>query len=139
MENSPQAIADRLTLYVNELLDARERGNALAIRGRTQLILHALEKLRACHCESPLPDELVFRIQQDKARAKVDLPGTSEDYQNICWDCYAHGHEVIVDKQVDTVCKTCGWVQCYECGACRDPKFGGCRDRLSRGDRRAKV
>src|SRR6266481_3791649 len=30
------------------------------------------------------------------------------------------------------------WVQCSECGACRDPKFGGCPDRVFRGTRRAE-
>ena len=133
MDDSPQAIAERLTRYVDDLLAAREERNALAVRGRTQMILRALERLRAAHAKSALPHDLVLRIQRDKARAEVDLPGTSADYQNICWDCYAHGKEVIVDKRVDPVCKTCGWVQCSECGACRDPKFGGCPDRVFRG------
>src|ERR1700733_7203838 len=126
MDDSPQAIAERLTRYVDELLAAREARSALAVRGRTQLILRALEKLRAAHLESALPDELIRSIQREKARAEVDLPSTSANYQNVCWDCHGHGNEVIVDKRVDTVCKTCGWVQCFECGACRDPRFGGC-------------
>jgi len=38
MDDSPRAIAERLTGYVDELLAARETRNALAVRGRTQLI-----------------------------------------------------------------------------------------------------
>lgn len=133
MDDSPHVIAECLSRYVDDLLSAREERNASAVRGRTQLILRALEKLRAAHAKSPLPGDLISRIQRDKARAEVDLPSTSSEYQNVCWDCYAHGKEVIVDKRVDPVCKTCGWVQCSECGACRDPKFGGCPDRVFKG------
>ncbi len=125
MDDSPQAIAERPTGYVDDLLAARNERNALAVRGRTQMILCALERLRAAHAKSALPDDLVSRIQRDKARAEVDLPSTPAAYQNVCWDCYSRGSEVIVDKRVDPVCKTCGWVQCSECGACRDAKFGG--------------
>jgi hypothetical protein len=139
MDDSPRAIAERLTKYVDELLVARETRNALAVRGRTQMILRALEKLRGVHLKSALPDDLVSRIQKDKARAQVDLPGTSQDYQNVCWDCHAHGNQMIVDKRIDTVCQTCGWVQCPDCGACRDPKLGGCPDRVFRGSRRPKA
>jgi hypothetical protein len=138
MDDSLQVIAERLTRYVDELLVAREQRNALAIRGRTQMILRALERLHAAHANSALPNDLMLRIQREKARAEVGLPSTSADYQNVCWDCYAHGQEVIVDKRIDPVCKTCGWVQCPECGACRDLKFGGCTNRLFKGARRAE-
>jgi hypothetical protein len=132
MDDSPQALAERLTQYVDDLLTARVKRNALAVRGRTQMILRALESLRAAYTKAGLSDEVVSRIQRDKARAEVDLPSTSSDYQNVCWDCYAQGNEVIVDKRVDPACTTCDWVQCPECGACRDPKFGGCSDRVFR-------
>jgi hypothetical protein len=132
---NPQAIADRLSRYVDDLLAAREMRSAPAIRGRTQLILRALEKLRTVHAKSPLPNDLISRIQCEKARAEVDLPNTSANYQNVCWDCWAHGKEVIVDRRVDAICKTCNWVQCFECGACRDPKSGGCPDRIFKDNR----
>lgn len=135
MDDSPAAVARRLTGYVDALLACREERDAAGIRGRTQLVLRALEKLRAAHVKSPLPAELVRQIQRDKERAQLDLPATSAEYQNICWDCFAHGKEVIVDKRVDPVCKTCGWVQCVRCGACRDPKFGECPDRVYKGRR----
>lgn len=132
MDDNPQVIAARLTIYVDDLLTARRQCNALAIRGRTQMILRALERLRDAHSKTALSDNLVLQIKRDKERAEVELPDTLANYQNICWDCYARGNEVIIDKRIDSVCKTCGWVQCSECGACRDPKHGGCQDRIYR-------
>ena len=137
MDDSSPAIVERLTGYVDDLLACREKRDVAAIRGRTQMILRALEKLRVTHATSALPAELVRRIQHDKARAQLDLPATAAEYDNICWDCYAHGERVIVDKRVDPICKTCNWVKCVLCGACRDPKFGGCPDRVYRGRRHA--
>src|SRR4051812_13997311 len=117
MEDSPQAMAERLTRFVDELLQARKDRHALAIRGRTQMVLRVLQKLRDAHAESPLEPALVSRIKLDKTRAQLVVPTTSEDYQNVCWECSTHGKEVVVDKRVDPVCKSCGWVQCSECGA----------------------
>ncbi len=134
-DSDPGAIARRLSSYVDELLVARRHRNAVAVRGRTQLVLSALDKLRAFQRASPLPADLVERIRAEKERAQLDLPETSEEYENICWDCYAHGSKVFLDKRVDSVCRTCGWVECPECGACRDPKYGGCSDRIFRGKR----
>lgn len=131
--SDPAAIAQRLSRYVDELVEARIRGKAVAVRGRTQLVLWALEKLRASHRSSPLPDNLVARIRAEKERAQLDVPETAEGYENICWDCHIHGSKVFVDNRVDPVCKTCGWVQCPECGACRDPQHGGCPDRFFGG------
>jgi hypothetical protein len=132
MDDEPNAIAARLTNYVDELVDARKRRDQSAIRGRTQLILNALGKLRAAYETAPFQPDLVERIRSDKTRAQLDLPETSEPYDNICWDCYAHGRRVFLDKRVDPVCRTCGWIQCPECGACRDPEFGGYPDRIHR-------
>jgi len=131
MRDTPIEMVQRLTEYVNELIDARTMNKERAVKGRTQMILTVLEKLRTAHKRSPLTQDLISRIQKDKQRANLDLPTTSRDYINFCWDCYKKfGKKVIIDKRVDQVCKTCGWVQCPECGACRDPKYGGCEDRI---------
>jgi hypothetical protein len=135
-DDSPLAIAKRLTKYVNELLAARQRRSADAIRGRTQLILIALEKLRVEYAKSPFDPDLVRQIQRDKERARLELPPTSADYHNYCWDCNAHGKQTLVDQRVDSVCNSCKWVQCPECGACRDPLHGGCPDRVRRDRKR---
>ena len=121
MNDTPQAMVQRLSEYVNELHESRIAGKQGAIKGRTQMILNVLDKLRNAHGESPLPEEMIARINHEKKRAKLDVPDTSANYQNICWRC-----GVKVDNRVDSVCKTCGWVQCPECGACKDPKHGGC-------------
>lgn len=129
------AIASRLARYVDELLEARRHRNPVAIRGRTQLVLTMLEKLRAAHRASPLPADLVSRIRAEKERAQLDLREKSQEYENICWECFANGSRVFLDRRVDSVCRACGWVQCPECGACRDPKHGGCSERSFRGKR----
>ena len=130
MSDDPLEMVGRLTKYVDELAEARSQNKPGAIKGRTQLILNVLEKLRKAHSTSPLSLGLIDRIQKEKKRAALELPETSGNYQSICWDCYkTRGIKVLLDKRVDSVCRTCGWVQCPECGACRDPKFGGCPDR----------
>lgn len=73
MDESPQGIVNRLTCYVDELLAARQTRSVLAVRGRTQLILRALEKLHAAHLKSALPDDLVARIKREKARAEQEI------------------------------------------------------------------
>ena len=131
MGDTPTEMAQRLTEYVDELIGARSRNKKGAIKGRTQMILTVLDKLRTAHRDTPLSQELITRIQKDKQRAALNLPSTSSNYLNFCWDCYRRlGIKVTVDKRVDPVCKTCGWVQCPNCGACRDPKYGGCKDRI---------
>jgi len=131
MGDSPAEMAQRLTKYVNELIDARSMNKEGAIKGRTQMILTVLDKLRKAHKVSPLSHDLIARIQGDKERAALNLPLTSSEYLSFCWECYRRrGIKVIVDKRVDSICKACGWVQCPECGACRDPEHGGCEDRV---------
>ena len=131
MGENPLIMAERLTEYVDELLDAKIQTKRGAIKGRTQMILTVLGKLRKAHQVSPLSSDLIQRIQDDKKRAALNLPETSANYQNICWECHKiRGIQVIVDKRVDSVCKACGWVQCPNCGACRDPKYGGCSERV---------
>jgi hypothetical protein len=113
MGDSPIEVAERLSGYVSELIDAREKNKEMAIKGRTQMILNALEKLRETHKSSKLSDELIARIQKEKERANLILPDTSAKYISFCWDCYKRlGIKVTVDKRVDSVCSSCGWVQC---------------------------
>ena len=131
MDDNPVKIADRLTEYVDELIDARSAHNRKAINGRTGMILTVLEKLRKAHKKTPLSEDLLIRIKQDNKRAAINLPDIFNNYVNICWDCYQRlGIHVTVDKRYDSTCPTCGWVQCSECGACRDPKHGDCKDRI---------
>lgn len=131
MADNPTEIADRLTAYVNELIEAKKENNELTIRGRTQMISTALDKLRNFHKSGMLPRDLIAQIQNDKKRAGVILPEVASDYLNFCWECYnKRGVHVKVKKSVHSVCNSCGWVQCPVCGACRDPKFGGCKDRV---------
>jgi len=132
MNGDSFVVVDRLTRYVDELLDARRQNNAAAIRGRTQMILMVLHKLQTTHRVSPLPSDLIQKIESNKLRAHIDMPDAPKEYTNTCWDCYAHGEHVTVDKRVDSTCEKCGWVQCPECGACRDPKHGGCIERIYR-------
>jgi len=129
MNDTPAEMAQRLTEYVNDLVDARSMKNKRAVRGRTQMILTVLDKLRNAHKATPLSKELISRIQKDKKRAKISLPPTSSEYLNICWKCYKkRKKKVILDKRVDSVCKECGWVRCPECGACADPKYKSCKE-----------
>ena len=131
MGDTPEKMVERLSEYVDELAEARSRNKPGAIKGRTQLILNVLEKLKKAHSTSPLSSDLIDRIQKEKKRADLELPETSGKYQSICWDCYKErGIKVDLDKRVDPVCRACGWVQCPECGACRDPKYGGCKNRV---------
>lgn len=131
MSDKAIEIAARLTQYVNDLIEARNMNNELAIRGRTEMISTALSKLRKVHKSGNLSKELIARIQDDKKRAGLTLPDTSSDYLNFCWECYnKRGKHVKVNKRVDSVCRSCGWVQCPVCGACKDPKYGGCKDRV---------
>jgi len=129
MNDTPKAMAERLTEYVDDLIDARNVKNKRAVRGRKQMILTVLDKLRNAHKSTPLSQELIALIQRDKERAGITLPPTSREYLNICWKCYkTRKKKVIIDKRVDSVCKECGWVMCPECGACADPKYGGCTE-----------
>jgi hypothetical protein len=107
MKDSPSQMAARLTEYVDELIEARARGNLLAVRGRTQMILTVLGKLRAAQSSRPLSPRLIESIRNDEDRAELELPKTSANYINHCWDCaQRRGITVLVDKRVDTVAQT---------------------------------
>jgi len=56
----------------------------------------------------------------------AEAQARNKDHQSVCWNCWAKGARVFVDSRVDSICKRCGWVQCPQCGACRDPRFGDC-------------
>ena len=122
-------LVQRLTRYVDDLIEAKKNNNKLAIKGRTQMILNVLDKLRDIHKHNPIPTDLINKIIEDKNRAELKLPKTFSNYTNFCWDCLKRGKQVGVDKRVDSVCPSCGWVQCPDCGACRSPRFGGCKKR----------
>ena len=62
----------------------------------------------------------------------VEAQAAKKDHQSVCWDCWAKGETVVVDRRLHSVCQSCGWIQCPECGACRDPRYGGCSGRIHR-------
>ena len=75
MPENPKIMAERLTEYVEELLEAKKMDNKLAIKGRTQMILNLLDKLREAHKSSPLPKSL------NTKREKASQSSTTEDLQ----------------------------------------------------------
>ncbi|EDM27431.1 hypothetical protein LNTAR_04946 [Lentisphaera araneosa HTCC2155] len=130
MSEKPTVLIERLSRYVDDLLKAKQVNNRSSMKGRTQMIMTVLDKLREIYKNKPFSKELVAQIQENKKRANLLLPTTSSNYFNNCWDCLIkRGEKVIIDKRVDTVCKSCGWVQCHKCGACKDPKYGRCKNR----------
>ncbi len=79
MNDDPMAMADRLTRYVDELIEFRRQKNTLKIAGRVLMINNVLDKLKQAYAVASFPPGIVERIQRDKERA--DLPAPLENYE----------------------------------------------------------
>lgn len=123
MSDEPVDIVNRLTKYVNMLEEERSKEpvNKKRLRGASVLLYNALDKLRAAYNSGKLSPDLLEKIKAEKIRSGLKFP--KGNYINVCWQCHNY-----IDTRVDETCKTCEWVKCPKCGACRDPKFGGCSE-----------
>ena len=132
--DDPPALLQRLTAYVGELNLAREELRFVAIRGRVQIILNALEKLRGQYAQFAFDPELIAAIQEQKRLAELEavIPmlhaerlrelGVSNEgvrpsshprrHHVQCYACHTG-----LDSAVDLECVRCGWILC-NCGAC---------------------
>jgi hypothetical protein len=77
--DDPMAMADRLTRYVDELIEFRRQKNTARIEGRVLMINNVLDKLKQAYTVASFPPGIVERIRRDKERA--DLPAHLETYE----------------------------------------------------------
>ena len=82
MGEDPIKMVESLTEYVDELIVAKKQNKDNKIKGRTQMILIVLDKLREAHKATSLPSALILQIQKEKMRA--DLDGSFEVIFNKC-------------------------------------------------------
>ena len=79
MNDDPMAMADRLTKYVDELIELRRQKNAPKIEVKILMINNVLDKLKKAYTVASFPDGIVERIRHDKERA--DLPPPANEYE----------------------------------------------------------
>lgn len=78
MNDDPIVMADRLTRYVDELIEFKRQNNTSKIADRVLMINNVLDKLKQAYTVASFPPGIVERIRRDIERA--DLPPTLEDY-----------------------------------------------------------
>ena len=59
MNDDPMAMADRLTKYVDELIELRRQKNAPKIEVKILMINNVLDKLKKAYTVASLPDGIV--------------------------------------------------------------------------------
>jgi hypothetical protein len=79
MNDDPMTMADRLTRYVDELIEFSRQKNTPKIAGRVLMINNVLDKLKQAYTVASFPSGIVERIRRDKERA--DLPAPLENYE----------------------------------------------------------
>lgn len=78
MSDDPVAMADRLSRYVDELIEFRRQKNTPKIEGRLLMINNVLDKLKQAYIVASFPPGIIERIRHDKERA--DLPTSIKKY-----------------------------------------------------------
>jgi hypothetical protein len=77
MNDDPLAMADRLTRYVDELIEFKRQNNMSKIADRTLMINNVLDKLKQAYIVASFPPGIVESIRRDIERA--DLPSALEN------------------------------------------------------------
>jgi hypothetical protein len=80
MNDDPMAMADRLTRYVDELIEFRRQRNTARIASSVLMINNVLDKLKQAYTVALFPPGIVERIRRDKKRANLLVPLEDDEF-----------------------------------------------------------